>query len=62
MDQYKLVRDLLKLCQNPLQKTRIVAIKQLDDLLYTMSRQSLQSYGPSISKVLSKMSAEEKCL
>jgi hypothetical protein len=57
IDPYKLTKEIVKLCQNPIQKTRLVAVKQLDELLYSLNRQSLAALTTSISKVLNKLVA-----
>lgn len=55
-----MVRDLVKLCQNPMQKTKLVATKQLDDLLYQLNKQTLSVLGPSLQKSVNKMISEER--
>jgi hypothetical protein len=58
IDMHKLAKEMVKLCHNPLQKTRLMAIKQLEDLLYLLNRQSLSALTPCIGKALNRLIAE----
>lgn len=51
---------MAKLCQNHLQKIRLVAVKQLEELLYMLNRQSLSALTPCVGKTLNRLIAEEK--
>jgi hypothetical protein len=58
MDLGKMARELMRICQNPLQKTRLVAIRQLDELVCRVGRQALQTLARSIHKLLSKLTSD----